>query len=133
LIAVDTSALCAILWAEPEQEILLRRLNDAQIRLIAIPTLFEAFVVCARRRSRANARAMMELVRVLDLQRVAMDDALLSQAQDGFLRFGQGLGGTLNFGDCFSYAVAKSRKIPLLYKGRDFDQTDVTSAVMVKS
>ena len=102
---------------------------NAKTLVAAFPTALEWHVVCARRRGLENAQRMDELVSRLGIQLVPFDETLWSAARQGFDKYGQGQGGPLNFGDCFSYALAKSRNIPLLYKGNDFDATDVESAL----
>ncbi len=66
----------------------------------------------------------------LDVEIVAHDAALALIAREAFLRFGKGRHpARLNFGDCAAYALAKANNLPLLFKGGDFAQTDIVSAV----
>ncbi|MBU6371765.1 MAG: type II toxin-antitoxin system VapC family toxin [Alphaproteobacteria bacterium] len=127
MIVVDASALIAILWKEPEADAFARAILEQDAALIAAPTRLEAFVACHRRRGPDNARLMEALVAALDLVTAPFDEAQLAIAQTAFTRFGSGAH-RLNFGDCFSYALAKSRGLPLLFKGEDFRATDVEAA-----
>ena len=127
MIVVDASALVAILWKEPEAEAFAHRILAADGALVAAPTRLEAFVACHRRRGPENARLMEALVATLDIITAPFDEAQLTIAQTAFVRFGSGPN-RLNFGDCFSYALAKSRGLPLLFKGEDFRTTDVEAA-----
>jgi ribonuclease VapC len=128
VIAVDTSALCAVLWNEPEAAQMLDALINATHLIASYPTALEWHIVCARRRGLVNAARMDALVDRLGIELIAMDDTLWKFGREGFARYGQGQGGPLNYGDCFSYALAKARDIPLLFKGSDFSQTDVKIA-----
>lgn len=66
----------------------------------------------------------------LDIEIIAHDAALAMIAREAFLRFGKGRHPAgLNFGDCAAYALAKANDAPLLFKGKDFTQTDITPAV----
>jgi ribonuclease VapC len=131
VIVIDTSALCAVLWAEPEAAALTQRVAASGAVLISAGTRLEAYVVCLRTRSPAQADMMEALVARLGLITVPFDDALLAASREGYARYGRGngAGGRLNFGDCFAYALAKSRSLPLLFKGDDFRSTDVRAAL----
>jgi len=128
VIVVDASALVAILWSEPEADAFARLILASESALIAAPTRLEAFVTCHRRRGPENARLMEALVGALDLITAPFDEAQLTLAQAAFTRFGAGPA-RLNIGDCYSYALAKSRSLPLLFKGEHFRATDVAAAM----
>ena len=70
-----------------------------------------------------------QFLRREQIQTVALDEALADSAADAYRRFGKGrhVAG-LNFGDCFSYALAIRKQVPLLFKGDDFSKTDVRAA-----
>jgi ribonuclease VapC len=130
VIAIDTSALLAILNAEPEEADFAHVLAESAACCISAVTLLETRIVV---RSRFGIDALNDLDELLDQIRaeiVPFDEAQLVQAFAGFEKYGKGLGtpAKLNFGDCASYALAKSRNIPLLYKGADFVVTDIVSA-----
>ncbi len=127
MIAVDTSALIAILQDEPEASEFLDILKTNDACVIGSPTQFEALLVAAKR---PTGQADIRLL----LTRAGVDTIDWTQehanvAAEAFLRFGKGRHpAALNFGDCMAYAVAKSLDAPLLFKGDDFSQTDIRSA-----
>jgi ribonuclease VapC len=130
---VDTSALFAILFKEPERPAFHRALMR-MLPLVSAPTKVEFVCVAGRRfgpKGFQGARALLEEYRA---EIVAWDDELAETALDAFANFGKGRGrspAALNFGDLFSYGLAKARDLPLLYKGKDFGRTDVVSALDV--
>ena len=127
MIAVDTSALMAILLDEPEAEDCADALASNHPVLISAATVAEALIVAQGR----NARAEMEtLLDGLGLEIVPLDAAAARRAADTYARWGRGFHtAALNFGDCFAYALANSAQCPLLFVGGDFARTDVQSAV----
>jgi ribonuclease VapC len=126
---VDTSALLAMLFAEPERDVLMDRLADAEDPVISAATLLEASIVM---RARTGEEGIADLDRLLEaaaVRCVAVDRAQALLARDGLARFGKGQAPAgLNYGDCFAYALAKALDRPLLFKGDDFSRTDVTPA-----
>ena len=130
MIAVDTSALIAILFAEQEAEVFKHRLAAEPARVSAV-SLQEASMVLAERLGDATAwQELDELIQAIPLEVIAHDQHLAEIARDAFLRFGKGRHpARLNCGDCASYALAKSLNIPLLFKGTDFAQTDIVAAL----
>ncbi|MDG2529593.1 type II toxin-antitoxin system VapC family toxin [Caulobacter endophyticus] len=128
MIVVDTSALIAVFQREPEGEAFLQTIVRTERPLVAAPTRLEAYVVIHRRFGAATAADFEALVADLNLTVVAFDEQLLAIARDAYRRFSAGRHG-LNFGDCFAYALAKARDLPLLFKGEDFAATDVKRAL----
>ena len=123
---VDTSALIAILFGEPEEETFLRILIRARGAAVSAGTVLETQIVSRRRYNVAADKALDGLLyRVnLNIHVVTLDQ--LEMARQGYRQYGQGTGGgALNFGDCFSYALAKTLNEPLLFKGDDFGKTDI--------
>jgi ribonuclease VapC len=131
VIVVDTSALVAILRQEPDAALYAAALTDREPVLISAGTRLELFVTRLRSADLAAAQAAEELTATAGLQTVALDEAQLRAAQAGYVLYGRGngAGGTLNFGDCFAYALAKTRGLPLLFKGDDFRATDIDAAL----
>lgn len=128
---VDTSALIAILRSEPEAERLAVAIEQAAVRRISAATFLETAIVVDANRDPVLSR---ELDSFLDLGAFAIepvDETQVRIARDAYRDFGKGSGhpAQLNFGDCFAYALAKSLGEPLLFKGRDFNHTDVVRAV----
>ncbi|MBS1672914.1 MAG: type II toxin-antitoxin system VapC family toxin [Actinobacteria bacterium] len=127
---VDTSALVAAIRNEPEGP-QFRRAMLAERVLISASTLLEAHIVVHGRWGDAGVEKLGELLGTVDAQVIAVDEA---QARIGIVaarRYGRGSGhpARLNYGDCFSYALAIAYDEPLLCKGDDFGHTDVRIAV----
>ncbi len=127
---IDTSAIIAILLDEPENETFSKLLSSEAPLAISAVTLHEASIVIAAKKKRTSAaRLVDELVVDLTIEvcAVTVDDAMA--ARDAYFKYGKNYHRAgLNFGDCFAYALAKSRNEPLLFKGDDFSKTDVTAA-----
>ncbi|HEY1933585.1 MAG TPA: type II toxin-antitoxin system VapC family toxin [Acetobacteraceae bacterium] len=127
MIAVDTSALIAILQNESEASAFVRCLNEADAACLSAISLQEASMVMAGRTG--DWDELDDLVRHANLEVVPHDRVLAELAREAFLRFGKGRNpARLNCGDCASYALAKSRRIPLLFKGAAFAHTDIRPA-----
>ncbi len=130
MIAVDASAVIAIVKEEPDHE----RYGDliaSDRTVMAAPTLLETKMVLSRLLDDADADRLLDGLVLGGLNVIDFTPSMADAAVDAFRRFGKGQGhpAQLNFGDCMSYAVAKVRGVPLLYKGSDFAQTDIVSAL----
>jgi ribonuclease VapC len=127
---IDTSALLAILLDEAERRTFNEAIEAAESRVMSIATFIEVSIVIE---SRSGAEGLRDLDLFIDRADVEIAVVDLEQgklARRAFSRFGKGRHPAgLNFGDCFSYALAVARGEPLLYKGEDFSQTDVTSFI----
>jgi ribonuclease VapC len=129
-IVVDTSALLAILFHEPERDAFIRILLDCE-PVISIVTLTE---LCAVTRGRLGTAGLNEVDKQLAdyaFEVAAVDTADWPLLRQAMLDFGKGRRrppAVLNFGDLFPYALAKRLGLPLLYKGGDFARTDVVAA-----
>lgn len=128
---VDTSALIAVLFNEPD-----RRMFDGFLRsnpsCIAVGTIIETHAVMQRHRGRRDLDWVGQLLDLYGTMVLASDEAQLAFAREGLERFGQGRRAppaVLNFGDLFAYALARQLDAPLLYKGDDFTHTDVRPAL----
>lgn len=127
MIVVDTSALMAVLLAEPMAERCLDRMAQEDELLISAGTAAEALVVAARR---AIEPDMVELLDGYGFVVEPLSGAGARRVGDAYRCWGKGLHpASLNFGDCFAYALARERQCPLLYVGADFSKTDVISAL----
>ena len=129
VIVVDSSALLAMQFGEPEQRLFSDLiLADAQ-PCIPATCLVEVSIGVRRRGEKTDHVAA--LVRSARLEVISIDPDIAAIARDADIRFGRGTGhpARLNFGDCFSYAVAKHLGAPLLFKGDDFIHTDIESAL----
>jgi len=127
---LDTSAVVAILFGEPEAEGMIRTLASTQNRLLGTPTLVEASAVMQARKGPGGDVALDAFLRRLAIETVPLSDTAATLARLAYGRFGKGVGfpGVLNLGDCYSYGVAMALRQPLLFKGDDFSQTDVLVA-----
>ena len=123
---IDTSALAAIFFHEPERDAFRNAIVAASNRLISAATVLEAGMVIEGRRGGGAGREFdLFLVRA-QIKIVPIDAELADLARSAWRKYGKGRHPAgLNFGDCFSYALAKSSGEPLLAKGGDFARTDV--------
>jgi ribonuclease VapC len=131
VIVADTSAIVAIAFAEPEREAFVAALERAERTLVSSVTAVEARRVVHARRGQRAVVLVDDLLRLPFFEIVPPGAAEMDAAYAAFVAYGKGNGhpAALNFGDVFSYALAKTRGLPLLYKGRDFAETDIASAV----
>ena len=130
IVTVDSSALLAIVLAEPEadvfREFLLLQPNVA----VSAFTVLEARVALVRRRGIASRPDLEHILRQLHPTVFEFDAVQSETAFDIFQRYGKGRHpARLNLGDCVSYALASLLDAPLLFKGEDFVQTDITPAI----
>ena len=126
---LDSSALIAILCAEPGYLDLVDRILDADHVRVSAPTLVETSLVFAGRRGKSDAQAVEDLVKELGITVVSFGEAEWRTAVDAFLRFGRGRhAAALNFGDCLAYATAAVAGDRLLFVGEDLARTDILPA-----
>jgi ribonuclease VapC len=129
---IDTSAVVAIARAEPERGAFLQQLAQAPSLVIAAATWTESRIVIFSRSGEAGLTALDELKAAAGIEIVPVTEPLADLAFEAFRRFGKGRHPAgLNLGDCFSYALAKERNEPLLFKGDDFPRTDVSPAITI--
>ncbi len=123
---IDTSAIIAILLNEANATCIAQSVEMATSRLLSAANLLEASMVIESRKGEAGGRELDLLIYRGAIEIVAVDQDQVEVARDAWRRFGKGRHSAgLNFGDCFAYALAKTRRLPLLYQGDDFSQTDV--------
>ena len=123
---LDTSALMAMLLGEPSAERIIAAVEADTRRLVSAATVVEASLVMLGRYGEAGDPLLDRLLRSLGAEVVAVDEEQVALARDAALRYGRGRSpASLNFGDCFSYALAVARDEPLLFVGDDFPKTDV--------
>jgi ribonuclease VapC len=126
---LDTSALIALLNVEPESARIALAIESDPTRLISAATVVETGLIIEARYGLAGGRELdaLMLKAGLSIEAVTADQAEI--ARGAWRRFGKGRHPAgLNFGDCFSYALAKVTGEPLLFKGDDFTQTDIPAA-----
>ncbi|MCK9248389.1 MAG: type II toxin-antitoxin system VapC family toxin [Solirubrobacteraceae bacterium] len=127
---IDTSALVAILLDEPDRRRFTQAIARAPIRVLSAATLVEAGIVIEARLGEPGGRELDLLLHRADVEVLAVDDGQAALARSAWRRFGKGRHpAALNYGDCFSYALAALRDEPLLFKGDDFAATDIRSAL----
>jgi len=127
MIAVDTSALMAIILNEPEADACTAALEAEERLLISAGTVAEALIVATRRNVGGE---MAQLIDGLGLEIVSVTSVSARRIAQAYEQWGKGVHpAALNFGDCFAYEVVKEHGCRLLYVGQDFTQTDVEGAL----
>lgn len=125
---IDTSALVAILLAEPESEVFARLIADDPKRLIGSFTALETGIVIEAKKGEAGGREFDLLLHRAEIEVAAMDSRQFEIAMRAWRVYGKGRHPAgLNIGDCCSYALARYTGERLLYKGDDFSKTDIDS------
>lgn len=127
---VDSSALLAILRAEPEAADCARAIEAAGRRRISAANFLETAIVIDGSRDPIASRRFDELLREAEFLIEPVTEEQARLAREAYRDFGKGTGhrAQLNFGDCFAYALAKATGEPLLFIGNDFPYTDITPA-----
>jgi ribonuclease VapC len=130
-VIIDTSALVAILFAEPDAATYAVAIEAAEERRISAVNWVEAAIVIDGRRDPVASRRFDDALREATIIVEPVDERQAQTAREAYRDFGRGSGhpARLNFGDCFAYALARDRGEPLLFKGNDFIHTDIVSAV----
>lgn len=131
---VDASAIVAILSCEPEADAFADVIEGSDAAITSPIAVFEATLGLCRIRHAAVEEAAADVAEFLSVARIrcvpiATEEAATALA--AFARYGKGRGhpAQLNLGDCFAYAMARNRQVPLLFKGNDFTTTDIEPAV----
>jgi len=130
---IDASAIVAILTREEEADDLADALEAARSPITSAIAIFEATLGVCRKRHASVVEAQEDVSAFLGTAGVTTVSITCKEAEaalDAFSRYGKGRGhpAQLNMGDCFAYAVAKTYRTTLLFKGRDFEKTDVRPA-----
>ncbi len=123
---IDSSALVAILFDEPEREAIENAIQADAVRLISAVTKLEMGIVMVGRHGPDAGLSLDRLIEHIAATVVPFDEHQAGIARSAFTRFGKGRHkAALNFGDCAAYALAIAEAEPLLFKGTDFSATDV--------
>ncbi len=130
---IDASAIVAILTREPEADALADVLESARSPITSPIAIFEAVLGVCRKRHASVEEAgedVREFLGVAGVRTVSITEREAETALAAFSRYGRGRGhpAQLNLGDCFAYAMAKNHRTALLFKGEDFDKTDIPVA-----
>ena len=130
MIVVDTSALIAILDREPDAALYAEAIAEADSPLVSAATLLELHIVMLNRHGGRAGQLVDRLIQDAGFQIEYFTAQHLELAREAYARYGKGRNTAgLNYGDCFSYALAKAAGLPLLFKGSDFSKTDLVAAL----
>jgi ribonuclease VapC len=127
---LDASAIVAMIFGEPERQALVDIVAEKSVLVVSAVTLHEASIVVAGKKRDPRAVELVDaLIRSLAIEVAAVTAEDAIAARSAYFRFGRSWHPAgLNLADCFSYALAKARDEPLLFKGTDFAKTDVVPA-----
>ena len=130
---IDTSALIAILFGEPEALSFTRAIADESRKLISPINALETGIVVEARKGESGGRELDLLMHRARIEIVAMNADQAELARAAWRKYGKGNHPAgLNIGDCCAYALAKYSGEPLLFKGNDFSQTDIRAAITLE-
>ena len=127
---IDTSAIVAILRAEPDALELAEAIEAAERRRISAVNFVEAAIVIDASGDPIASRQFDNFLVEAQIKIEPVDETQARVAREAYRDFGRGRHpARLNLGDCFAYALARLRREPLLFKGDDFTHTDIASAL----
>jgi ribonuclease VapC len=131
MVVVDSSALVAILMQEDDANDLSHAIFTAEKAIMSAVTRLECTIVMVNKMGLGGDEVAEAAILALGIEIVDFDANQATAARNAHLNYGRGQKhpAKLNFGDCMAYALAKSRNLPLLFKGNDFSQTDILSAL----
>lgn len=127
---VDSSAILAVLFAEPDAAVFANAMAERDRSLVSSVTLVECSILAYARRRDIGIRELDLFVAEGGFDVVPFDTDQAFFARSAFMTYGKGLhAARLNFGDCCAYGLARALGEPLLFKGGDFALTDITPAL----
>lgn len=130
---LDTSAVVAVLTEDAEAALFVHKIERAKRCYVSAIVLFEASAAVARIEARAPAaaqEAVEAFFKTIQAQTIVIDAKVGAAASEAFATYGMGSHpAALTMGDCFTYACAKVYRLPVLFKGDAFQQTDLTNAL----
>ena len=127
---IDTSAILAVLFKEPERDRFAAAISSASVRLVGSVNAFESAVVVLSRKGPAGLRELDLLFHVASIETIPFTDEHLRLAREAYQRYAKGRHPAgLNLGDCCAYALSRHSGEPLLFKGDDFARTDVQTVI----
>jgi ribonuclease VapC len=130
-VVIDTSAMIAVLLNEANAVSIAQAIESGSLRLLSAANFLEASIVIESRKGETGGRELDLLLYRAAIEVVAVDQDQAEVARLAWRRFGKGRHPAgLNYGDCFAYALAKTRRLPLLFDGDDFSQTDIEAVVL---
>ena len=129
---IDTSAIFAAITGEPDSRAFRAAIKSASSPLMSSVTFLETRIVLFARGGPSAIATLDELIERASIAVIPFDEPVAAAAFDAYKRYGKGQGhrAQLNIIDCAAYALAKSRNLPLLFKGNDFAATDIASALL---
>ena len=123
---IDTSALITILTGEPDAQLFASAIADDPKKLLSSFSMLEAGIVIESKKGESGTRELELLIHKIKIDIVSLDSEQIALAIAAWRKFGKGRHPAgLNIGDCCSYALAKHLNEPVLFKGNDFDKTDI--------
>jgi ribonuclease VapC len=127
---IDSSAIVAVLLNEADAARITEAIEAGSPRLLSAANFLESSIVIESQKGEAGGRELDLLIYRAAIEVVAVDQDQAEIARMAWRRFGKGRHPAgLNYGDCFAYALAKARRLPLLYQGNDFSRTDVEAVL----
>jgi ribonuclease VapC len=131
MIVVDSSALLAIIFQEPEKQAFEDILTGGERCVMSAVNVHETASILRVRHGSVAAAAFWEMLKAKDIEIVPFDEGQARAAAVAFDRYGKGIDpkARLNLADCAAYALAKTMNSPLLFKGNDFTETDVRACL----
>jgi ribonuclease VapC len=127
---IDTSAILAILFDEAERQIFNEKIAADTVRLLSAASYLKAGIIIDDRLGYEGERDFKLFIADAEIQVVPVTLEQAEVARNCYRRYGRGNHtARLNFGDCFAYSLAKVSEEPLLFKGNDFRQTDITAVI----
>ena len=126
---IDSSAVCAILFGEPDTRRYEEAIASADVRRMSAGNLLEAAIVVESRSGPLGGDQLDALIERASIEVVPVTAEQVAAARRAWRRFGRGRHrAALNLGDCLAYALAEATREPLLFKGDDFARTDIEAA-----
>ena len=123
---IDSSALAAILFGEPERRQFIESIEAAESKLLSVANWLEISIIIEARKGAEGSRDLEQFIERAGIEIVPVDLEQGRFARDAWLHFGKGRHrAALNYGDCFAYALAKTSAQTLLFNGDDFVHTDI--------
>jgi ribonuclease VapC len=128
---IDASAIVAILLDEPDARLYATAIEASPVRRVSAATFLEIAIVVDNRQRPVAGRRLDDAIRDAAIAIEPVTEAQARIAREAYRDYGRGSGhpAGLNFGDCLAYALARDKSEPLLFKGADFAQTDIRSAL----
>ena len=129
---IDSSALLAILFGEPEADAFIEALAAPDRKFMSAVNKLEAMIVLEARKGPAGAASLVKLLAAANIEIIPFDSGQSEIAMAAWRQYGRGRHPAgLNLGDCAAYALASTLNDPLLFKGGDFSRTDLAAAIVM--